>query len=219
MAKINIFLNGKTYSIEEEVFANTKNAIKTHLSNISGPDTFITFDGMQYGLDILKLQELKQTFVNYLESISGEGESIIIDGVEYNIDSNNLSSAIINLEEALNDFSDIEIDNNVVGTWRFTGEGYTPINKTFANGSEFIAVPALVELGGSAWQEITHFEFKDAYTVDIRFNIKSRSIGEMSDILYNNGVLVGSTSTITITEQPEDQDFIDWLKVNAVRVE
>lgn len=106
MAKINITLNNKNYSIEESSLSEAINALQTHLSTtMSGTGATINFGDTSYSVDSTKLSAATAQFVSHLGKISGNGSKVIVGGVEYSIGSDKVSGAIGELETVFDELS------------------------------------------------------------------------------------------------------------------
>ncbi len=106
MAKININLNNKTYSIDESTLDTATAELKSHLSiTMNGTGAAISLGGIAYNVDSAKLSAAQNDFTSHLSTISGSGFKVAIGGVEYSVDSTNVSSAFDELESTLGDLS------------------------------------------------------------------------------------------------------------------
>lgn len=127
MAKINFYLNGTKYSIDESAVAPAKDSFKQHLSNVmNGSGAMVKLDGTSYNIDFTKLSAAKNNFVSHLGTIAGSGTKVSIGGVEYSVDSSKLSGAMSELEsdfEELGNSGDSDTDSNVI-TWDGNTEGH-----------------------------------------------------------------------------------------------
>lgn len=104
MAKINIILNNKNYSIDESTLSEAKSSLQSHLSTtMSGSGATINLGGTTYNIDSTKLTAATNDFVSHLGTISGSGSKVNVGGVEFPVDSTKLSSFISDMSNALND--------------------------------------------------------------------------------------------------------------------
>ena len=216
MSKINIILNGATFSIDEDVLASASAELKSHLSSVmNGTGATINLGGTAYSVDSTKLSAAKDDFVAHLGTIAGEGSKVVIGGVEFSVDSTKLQGAMSELQTGFGELEAGDSDS-VIGTWRFN-EVLTPINKPFEEGFESVDCTGAInnyEMG--AMTPVTYFYFYVSTESLEEFGFGNN---ETEGGLYYNGWENESYRTITITEQPTDPEFITWLKANATKVE
>lgn len=123
MAKINIILNNKTYSIDESVLASAAAELKAHLSTVmNGSGATINLGGVTYNVDSAKLSTATNEFVSHLGTIAGEGKKIVVGGVEFSVDSTKIQSAFDGFSAALDD---LESGFNGDETFNITDENAT----------------------------------------------------------------------------------------------
>lgn len=129
MAKINIYLNNKNYSIEDSLLISATDSLKSHLSTVmNGTGDIINLGGVSYNIDSTKLATARTNFISALGSISGQGEKVVVSGVEFSIDSTKISGAFDALVDAFDslesgdDNTRYDIEDNEAGgqTFRIT---------------------------------------------------------------------------------------------------
>lgn len=99
MARVNIVLNNKNYSIDESALSAASAALKSHLSTVmNGTGATINLDGTSYGIDATKLTAATNGFITHLGTISGTGKKITVGGVEYSIGTDKVAGAVSELE-------------------------------------------------------------------------------------------------------------------------
>lgn len=107
MAQLNIVLNNKVYLIDETKLSSALNALKAHLStDLVGNDAAIKLDGVRYGVNATKLNNIAARLASHLETMAGTGHKIVINGVEYNVDSAKVAGAFEELDNAFAAISD-----------------------------------------------------------------------------------------------------------------
>lgn len=104
MAKVNIFFNGISYSVDESVLADATAALQSHLLTVmNGTGATINLGGNSYNVDSTKLTDATNTFISHLGTIAGGDEKVVIGGIEYGIDATEISGAITGLQATLDE--------------------------------------------------------------------------------------------------------------------
>ena len=149
MAKINIYFNEKTYSIEESNISSIKNELKTYLTTVlNGTGAEVEIDGVIYNIDSTKLSVAEGSLEAILGTIGEEvvdEERLEGDGAEYYT----LAPTALSFRSTapLNELQEIQINGVTVDSSNYTlEEGSTivtfPIDylKTLNVGSYEVAV-------------------------------------------------------------------------------
>jgi hypothetical protein len=99
MAKIDIILNNKTFSVDEEVINEAIEKLRSYLTTqLNGTGGKIDISGITYIVDGAKLAAAKNGLTTYLGTIAGNGEKITVNGVEYSVDASKLNNVLASLE-------------------------------------------------------------------------------------------------------------------------
>ena len=122
MAKINLSLNGKNFSVDESVLEAATASLKAHLSSVmNGSGATINLGGTNYNVDSTKLATATSDFTTHLRSIAGNGPKISVGGIEFSIDSTKINKVMSGLhthfEELVLPASVEELENTYTFTY------------------------------------------------------------------------------------------------------
>ena len=210
MAKIEINFNNENYTIDEASLSVATDALKSHLSTVmNGAGATIDLGGTSYNIDSAKLSAATSNFVSHLGTIAGSGSKVIVGGVEYSVDSSKLGKAITDLETTFGEFKFDTNGGSVVGTWRFN-ETLQPINKTFEEGFEEVDCNINV-----MWNDDEVFHTTYWYFCGSSEHLEEVGCGndDGEAVMYDGQWY--HNRIFTIIEEPNDPEFIVWLKANA----
>lgn len=99
MAKTNIFMNNKTYPVDDSMLSAAVASLQNHFSeDMNGTGASIKFKGVPYDIDSNKLSAAKGDFTDHLNIIVGDGQKVVVNGTEYSVASDKLDDTVSELD-------------------------------------------------------------------------------------------------------------------------
>lgn len=128
MSKINISLNGTSYSIDETALSSAKELLKTYLSTVmNGSGATITFDGVDYSVSSTKLTAATNNFITHLGTLSGSGATIKVGETSYSVSSTKLADVVFGLQTSFGELESGESGGDNGGSEGGDDNGEDPV--------------------------------------------------------------------------------------------